>query len=105
MTLEEHDKHRLKVYDDAPFEHEPSKHWTDLPSDERDKYLTAHPKTRLMITALIWFGAWAMFALIVWFDPDLSNVSRPKDKVFLMLWTYLGWIPVVYLLVKTYRTK
>jgi hypothetical protein len=105
MSEEDHVKHRLKVYDDAPFKHVPSKHWTDLPREEREKYVASHPKTQLKVQALLCLLIWAPSAAIVWLDPDLSEVGPPKSAIIIALSAYLGWIVIIYLLLKAYRTK
>jgi hypothetical protein len=77
--------HRLTVYEGAPAETLPPKHWTELPDGARERYLSARPRLRHLILAGFYAGTGLGLALFVlWLPGSSSDRTLTKTTVFLV---------------------
>lgn len=65
--------HRPAVYDGAPAETVPPKHWTDLPRADRESHLEARPRLRHLIWAAVCLGGVLSLVLLTIFFSDTAN--------------------------------
>ena len=95
---------RLSVYDDAPIEHVPPKPWTDLPREDREKYLVAHPRTARLIVAGFVFALWVVTIGLVWLDyGDAKPHFSRYYQMILFAWT--GWVFVLWQIFYAFKAK
>ena len=82
--------YRLAVYDCAPVETVPAKHWTELPEAERESHLKSRPRLRHLIRAAICAGsAMSLVLLAIFFSETASGRTIGKALIAAVILTVL----------------